>query len=125
MIKENIIKRNRWANKVKTLKNKDGFTLVEMLIVLVVVALLMAIIIPNVAGQRDRIEDQATENIAEIIENQIHTYELVNGDGASITLSLLADENYITDRQLEEAGSLLGLDSEDIISVPIVPVTGD
>ncbi|MGO1677981.1 MAG: prepilin-type N-terminal cleavage/methylation domain-containing protein, partial [Ruoffia tabacinasalis] len=56
--------------------NKKAFTLIEMLIVLVVVSLLMAIIIPNVAGQRERINEQARTNIEEVIETQSSTYQM-------------------------------------------------
>ncbi|MBZ6528245.1 prepilin-type N-terminal cleavage/methylation domain-containing protein [Aerococcaceae bacterium DSM 111021] len=86
--------------------NKRGFTLIEMLIVLVVVSLLMAIIIPNVAGQRDNIDEQARINIAEIIETQSSTYQIVNG-GEVPSLEVLFEEGYITARQLDEATKLL------------------
>lgn len=92
-------------NKLKVRKNKGGFTLLEMLIVLVVVSLLMAIIIPNVAGQRERINDQAEKNITEIIETQVNTYEMVNG-GETPSLTILLDEGYITQRQYDQANEL-------------------
>ena len=61
--------------KARVLKGrrKNAFTLIEMLIVLIIVALLMAIIIPNVAGQKERIEKQARQNMAQIIETQDNT----------------------------------------------------
>ena len=61
--------------KARVLKGrrKNAFTLIEMLIVLIIVALLMAIIIPNVAGQKERIEKQARQNMAQIIETQVNT----------------------------------------------------
>lgn len=92
-------------NKLKARKNKGGFTLLEMLIVLVVVSLLMAIIIPNVAGQRERINDQAEINITEIIETQANTYEMVNGGGTP-SLAILLEEGYITQRQHDQAVEL-------------------
>lgn len=117
---DNII---QWFRK--QLKNKRGFSLVEMLIVLIVVSLLMAIIIPNVAGQRERIDAQAQSNMAEIIENQVETYRLVNGRTAEVTLQILLDEEYITDRQSEQASTLLGLDLSQPISIPIQVPSSD
>lgn len=99
--------------------NKKGFTLLEIMIVLIVVGLLMAIIIPNVAGQRDRVQSQAKENIAEIIETQVNTYELVSGDEA-VTLTVLLNEDYLTERQFNEAQNLLGLSADEEITIPIV-----
>ena len=56
--------------KARVLKGrrKNAFTLIEMLIVLIIVALLMAIIIPNVAGQKERIEKQA-KKLLQLDEN--------------------------------------------------------
>lgn len=105
------------------LKHKKAFTLIEMLIVLVVVALLMAIIIPNVAGQRNRIDEQATENIRDIIETQANTYLLVENDD-DVTLTELSTSGYITDKQLSEAVDKLQLQEEAVISLPIaIPTT--
>ena len=95
--------------KIKKI-NKKAFTLIEMLIVLVVVSLLMAIIIPNVAGQRERINEQARTNIEEVIETQSSTYRMVNGSEAP-DLQTLFDEGYITERQLQEAQNLLTNDT--------------
>lgn len=106
---------------IKALKKKDGFSLVEMLIVLIVVAILMAIIIPNVAGQRDRIDTQATANMADIITNQVENYRLVEGlePGDDVTLNILETEQYITARQKEQATKLLKITGETVITTPI------
>ncbi|MGX7348675.1 competence type IV pilus major pilin ComGC [Dolosicoccus paucivorans] len=103
---------------LKKIKNKKGFTLLEMLIVLVIVALLMAIIIPQVSGQKKRIEQQAKENIAEVVTTQVETYQMVEAS-SDVTLQTLHDGGYITDRQLQTAGDLLSLDPNTTISLPI------
>lgn len=108
----------KWRFIQQKKNHKAGFTLIEMLIVLVVVALLMAIIIPNVAGQKDRIDQQATENIRDIIETQANTYLLVEQDD-EVTLSELSAGGYITDKQLTEAINKLTLDADTEISLPI------
>lgn len=103
---------------LKQLRNRKGFTLLEMLIVLIIVGLLMAIIIPNVSGQKERIEAQATENIAEIVETQVNTYQLVE-NSEDATLTLLVSEGYLTQKQADEAERLLGLSADAVITVPI------
>lgn len=108
---------NKKRNKPR--KN-NAFTLIEMLIVLVIVALLMAIIIPNVAGQRDRIEAQGAENITEIVATQLNTYGIVEGTTDGVTTQMLATEGYLTDKQVEEANRLLELSPDTPISTIIV-----
>lgn len=103
--------------KQKYQKRLGAFTLIEMLIVLVIVGLLMAIIIPNVAGQRDRIEAQATKNIAEIVETQVNTYKLVESEEPS--LATLVEKGYLTQKQSDEAVKLLQLDNATTITIPI------
>jgi len=51
MMKKLLLKLVNHLTRFK--KKNSGFTLLEMLIVLIVVGLLMAIIIPNVSGQRE------------------------------------------------------------------------
>ncbi len=99
-------------------RRKRGFTLIEMLIVLVVVALLMAIIIPNVAGQRARIDKQAAVNIAEILETQANTYLLVENDN-DVSLGELLAGGYITSKQAVEAENYLSITEETVITLPI------
>lgn len=111
---------------MSSLKKKDGFSLVEMLIVLIVVAILMAIIIPNVAGQRERIDAQAKANMADIITNQVENYRLVEGNEGLVTLAILETEQYITARQKEQAMKLLELTEEATLTTPItIPVSTD
>ncbi|EFR31483.1 competence type IV pilus major pilin ComGC [Eremococcus coleocola] len=105
-------------------KKNSGFTLLEMLIVLIVVGLLMAIIIPNVSGQRDRIEAQAKENIAEILTTQVNTYKMVENDSATVTTTTLQEAGYLTEKQVKEAEKLLDIGPSETIPDPItVPST--
>ncbi|PAD39477.1 competence type IV pilus major pilin ComGC, partial [Terribacillus sp. 7520-G] len=43
------------------MRNEKGFTLVEMLIVLLVISVLMILIVPNLADKNDRVQSQGCE----------------------------------------------------------------
>ena len=45
-------------NIIKKFKNKDGFTLIEMLIVLFIIAILLILIIPNITKNIDTAKDK-------------------------------------------------------------------
>ncbi|MGX7109374.1 competence type IV pilus major pilin ComGC [Facklamia miroungae] len=99
-MKKRVLKKIKLPN---FFKNQGAFTLLEMLIVLIIVSLLMAIIIPNVSGQKDRIDQQAVENITEIVETQADAYYLVEDRTESLTLEQLVNEGYLTQKQADEA----------------------
>ena len=45
---------------LKKLKKKDGFTLIEMLIVLFIIAILLILIIPNITKNIDTAKDKSS-----------------------------------------------------------------
>ncbi len=104
----------------KLRQDRSAFTLIEMLLVLLIVAILMAIIIPNVSGQRKRINAQAAENIREIVTTQTNTYQLVEED-SNVTLEILVSEGYLTEKQKNEAEKFLVIQSLNSGDIQIKP----
>lgn len=58
------------------LRNKKGFTIVEMLVVIGVIALLLLLIIPNIAEKQKLINSKGCEALKETVNSQINLYEL-------------------------------------------------
>ena len=54
--------------KMKT--KKKGFTLIELLVCLFIIGLMMLLIIPNIANQRETAQKQSDEAIVKVIETQ-------------------------------------------------------
>ena len=52
-------------NIIKKFKHKDGFTLIEMLIVLFIIAILLILIIPNITKNIDTAKDNT--NVQELL----------------------------------------------------------
>ena len=50
---------------IQKFKNKDGFTLIEMLIVLFIIAILLILIIPNITKNIDTAKDN--KNVQELL----------------------------------------------------------
>lgn len=61
------------------LKKQDGFTLVEMLIVMLVVSILLIITIPNVAKTNEKIQNKGCEAYIQMVQSQVQLYELETG----------------------------------------------
>lgn len=65
--------------KPKSKLNRKGFTLVEMLLVLVILATLAAIVVPKFAGRTEQARITAAETQINNLELVLDTYEVDNG----------------------------------------------
>ncbi|MDW7798703.1 competence type IV pilus major pilin ComGC [Streptococcus canis] len=86
---------NQWNNlRHKKLK---GFTLLEMLLVILVINVLMLLFVPNLSKQKDRVTETGHTAVVKLVENQAELYELSQGSKPS--LSQLKEDGSITDKQ--------------------------
>lgn len=80
--------------------NQRGFTLVEMLIVLLVISVLLLLIIPNLTKQTDLVNDKGCQALVEVIQAQAQAYYLENGQHAA-SFGTLIDAGYLTEEQTD------------------------
>ena len=85
----------------KLLKKKNGFTLIELLICLFIIGLMMLLIIPNIAKQREEAQKKSDDAIVKVIKNQQELYQLDKNVKDKPSADQLAKENYITAEQLK------------------------
>jgi type IV pilus assembly protein PilA len=64
---------------------EEGFTLVELLVVMLILGLLAAIAIPSFFNQRDKAKDANAKADARTAQTAVETYNTDNGDYASVT----------------------------------------
>lgn len=95
---------------MKKKKKYSGFTLIEMLIVLLVIAVLVLLFVPNIAGKSDKINTEGEEAFKQVVTTQVELYVLEKSPKESdkITLELLAKDNYLTAKQVSQATSKYG-----------------
>ena len=65
--------------KLNTSKRRGGFTLVELLLVLVILGVLAAIVIPKFSGRTEQAKEQATRTQISTFRTAISAYEIDNG----------------------------------------------
>ncbi|MFC0491359.1 ComG operon protein 3 precursor [Listeria grayi] len=78
-------------------KKINGFTLVEMLIVLLVVSVLLLLMLPNIVNQSKSINNKGCKALVTMLEGQVQTYKLEKNRVPS--LSELVQGGYIKDEQ--------------------------
>lgn len=79
------------------MKKKNGFTLVEILVVLGIIGLLMVFLIPNVFMSKDRAKETAVKAVMHSVQLAIEAYNMENETypmGRNLTLRNLCD-NYL------------------------------
>lgn len=80
------------------LKNNKGFTLIEMLIVMVVISILLLLIIPNMASQSEDVNEKGCDALVTLVQAQADAYYLDTGNKAN-GINNLVDGNYLKTEQ--------------------------
>lgn len=80
---------------------EEGFTLIETMIVLLVIVMLTLLILPNVSGVTNNVDDSTNKAVIETVEIQKRLYESNNPTEDSADLDELVRLNYITKEQLK------------------------
>lgn len=78
--------------------NQRGFTLIEMLIVLMIVSVLMLLIIPNLGNKGKEVKDKGCEALVSVVQTQVDSYYLENNEYPS-DMDVLVDDKYIRPNQ--------------------------
>lgn len=82
---------------LRKIRHNSGFTLIEMILVLFVVGLLMLLIIPNMAAQKDKIQTDGDAALEKTVETQIELYKTIEGVPTATVNDLGAE--YLTSEQ--------------------------
>ncbi|WP_053367127.1 competence type IV pilus major pilin ComGC [Bacillus sp. FJAT-27245] len=74
----------------RILKNNRGFTLIEMMVVMLVISVLLVITIPNIAKHNENINTKGCDAYKKMVEAQVQAYELEKGKYPSSIEELIA-----------------------------------
>jgi len=81
------------------LRNNHGFTLFEMLFVLLVISVLIMLFIPSLSKRSDSVHDTGCDALKTVVQAQVDLYTLEKGAQPK-EIGALVDE-YITEDQLQ------------------------
>ena len=102
------------------LKNQRGFTLIEMMIVLLVISVLLLITVPNVTKNNSTINNKGSEAYVRMVEGQIQAFKMENQRIPTVA-ELIAGE-YLGDSK-GPAGKTIQISPEGVVTLVDSPVS--
>ncbi|MDQ6599637.1 prepilin-type N-terminal cleavage/methylation domain-containing protein [Bacillus salipaludis] len=61
---------------LKKFKNQKGFTLIEMMIVMLIISVLLIITIPNITKHNSNINEKGCQAFVKMVQAQVQAYEM-------------------------------------------------
>lgn len=99
------------------LKKESGFTLIEMLIVLLIIAVLILLIVPTIGKRSENVHEQGCEALVLTVQTQADAYRLEKGNYPT-SIEQLKKEHFITDNQIKcKSDQALTINNEGVVSV--------
>ena len=80
------------------MKNERGFTLIEMLIVLMIISVLLLLIIPNMNDHKSYLNELGCDALLSVVQAQADAYYLETNDLVD-DIEVLVDADYIREEQ--------------------------
>lgn len=99
------------------LKNDKGFTLIEMMIVLLVISVLLIVTIPNITNNNSTINNKGCDALIKMVEAQVQAYSMEYKKMPS-TITELKDKGYLGEGQTAcPNGKEISISQEGKVSV--------
>jgi competence protein ComGC len=73
------------------MKNEKGFTLIEMMIVLLIISVLLIITIPNIGKYNANVNTKGCSAYVKMVEAQVQAYKMDNGTYPANTQTLVSE----------------------------------
>lgn len=97
-------------------KKEKGFTLVEMMIVLLVITVLILVALPNVTKHSSRINDKGCDALRHMVQGQVEAYRMQHNQIP--TFDKLQNEGYVKEKDNTcPNGKTLIIDSDGEVKV--------
>lgn len=97
------------------IKNEKGFTLIEMLIVLMIITVLILLIVPTLANRTTNVQDQGCEALKQTVQAQVNAYHLEKRKMPT-SVGELEREGYISsDQKTCDNGVEITIDVDGIV----------
>lgn len=94
------------------MRNEKGFTLIEMLIVLLIISVLILVTIPNVTKHFQTIDDKGCSAYIAMVQSQVEAYKIDHQKFP--TVKELIDGEYLPETQVEKIETVDGQNNKTV-----------
>ncbi|WP_456278302.1 competence type IV pilus major pilin ComGC [Bacillus sp. AK128] len=101
--------------------NDKGFTLIEMMIVLLVISILIIITIPNLTKQQAVIRNKGCDAYINMVQAQVEAYKMENETSISPTIAEMKSGGYIPSIECPSGETLQITSSGEVTTIVTVP----
>lgn len=102
------------VERMYSMNNQKGFTLIEMLIVLMIIATLLLVTIPNLASNNSMVEAKGCEAMVKLAETQVQAYK-IEKKSMPADLATLVTEGYL-EQETCPGGEALTLNEDGTVT---------
>ncbi|WP_204166727.1 competence type IV pilus major pilin ComGC [Bacillus sp. CGMCC 1.16541] len=95
---------------------KNGFTLIEMLVVMLVITVLLLITIPNVLKHNNAINSKGCDALIQTVQAQVQVYKIENND-VTPTIEQLTSDKYLKDEPSCAGGKKIVISTDGEVTV--------
>ncbi|MDQ0158616.1 competence type IV pilus major pilin ComGC [Alkalibacillus salilacus] len=97
------------------LKNQKGFTLIEMLIVMLIISVLLLLTIPNVVKHNQLVDDKGCDAFVDLVQSQVQLYKLDKGEYPA-TVADLESDGYVDQTECSN-NQTITISSDGLVSL--------
>lgn len=84
-------------------KEEDGFTLIEMMIVLMIISILLLIAIPNMTKSNSVVKEKTCESTINLLQSQVEAYATEHNGVMPSSLDVLKSDGYVDKTRCPDA----------------------
>ncbi|RFU66781.1 prepilin-type N-terminal cleavage/methylation domain-containing protein [Peribacillus saganii] len=101
--------------------NQKGFTLIEMLVVLLVISILLIITVPNITKHQSTIQDKGCSAFVKMVQAQVQAYQ-IDKDTLPTTVDQLKTDGYLKETACPN-GDRIAISAEGEVTIAATPAT--
>jgi competence protein ComGC len=107
------------GSSVKKKNRQSGFTLIEMMIVMLVISVLLIITIPNVTKHNSNINKKGCDAFVKMVQSQVQSYEIEHGTLPS-SITDLQTEQYISNNKCPDGKTTVQIDETGTVTKTVI-----